>query len=92
MANSGKDSNGSQFFITFDKTSWLDGKHVVFGQVLEGIETVAAVEKVGTRSGRPTSDLYVCNHHPPPSPQATLLAPTDSEDSCGEGTHRRLEG
>merc|ERR1711997_70953 len=54
MANSGPNSNGSQFFITTAVTSWLDGRHVVFGEVLEGLDILKECEKHGSKTGVPS--------------------------------------
>ncbi|MEU5698061.1 peptidylprolyl isomerase [Streptomyces aurantiacus] len=61
MANSGPNSNGSQFFITTVLTSWLDGKHVVFGEVVEGQDLVTKIESLGSRSGTTRSKIVIAS-------------------------------
>jgi peptidylprolyl isomerase len=54
MANFGPNKNGSQFFIITGRTSWLDGKHVVFGRVLENNQLIKEIEQTGSSNGKPT--------------------------------------
>ncbi|KAL0484046.1 peptidyl-prolyl cis-trans isomerase [Acrasis kona] len=61
MANSGKNTNGSQFFITTDKTSWLNDKHVVFGQVIKGFSTVDLMEKRGDKHGKVSGTVVIAD-------------------------------
>ena len=71
MANRGADTNTSQFFLTLKACPHLDGKHVVFGCVLEGFETLRAIEAVGSRSGRPSVAVRIA--------QCGCLARTEEE-------------
>jgi cyclophilin family peptidyl-prolyl cis-trans isomerase len=70
MANAGPNTNGSQFFITFAATPWLDGKHAIFGKLIEGAAVLEALEKIGSSSGKPSEqvsfDIQVLtrNDHP----------------------------
>ena len=61
MANAGKNTNGSQFFITFGKCEWLDGKHVVFGEVIEGLDILDKMEQVGSQSGKTSKTVKIEN-------------------------------
>ncbi|EAT36139.1 AAEL011758-PA [Aedes aegypti] len=61
MANAGPNTNGSQFFITTVKTSWLDDRHVVFGSVVEGMDVIRKVESYGNQSGKTSKQIVVSN-------------------------------
>jgi cyclophilin family peptidyl-prolyl cis-trans isomerase len=61
MANAGRNTNGSQFFLCTAATPWLDGKHVVFGKVVEGLDVVKKVESLGSQSGATRGKIVIAD-------------------------------
>jgi len=61
MANAGPNTNGSQFFICTVATPWLDGKHVVFGKVVQGMDVIKKIEAVGSQTGKTSQPVVVAD-------------------------------
>lgn len=59
MANTGRNTNNSQFFITFGPADWLDGYHTIFGEMIEGDDTLTLLQLTGSKSGTPTSKVVI---------------------------------
>lgn len=61
LRRQGPNTNGSQFFLTFIETPWLDGKHTVFGKVVQGDDVLTKLESYGTQSGKPKAQVKIAD-------------------------------
>ncbi|KAK6508974.1 Peptidyl-prolyl cis-trans isomerase B [Arthrobotrys musiformis] len=92
MANAGPDTNGSQFFITTIVTSWLDGRHVVFGEVLEGYEIVDKIQNVPKGYGdKPLAAVKIADSGSLPVPEEGIESGPGSKDKPVSASHPASE-
>jgi peptidyl-prolyl cis-trans isomerase B (cyclophilin B) len=81
MANAGKDTNGSQFFITCRQTSWLDGRHVVFGKIVKGMDIVRKIESLTTNErDQPSKEVVIADSGTNAVDQPYSVEKTDATD------------